>query len=341
MHVSRIAPPHLEENTQPSRAVRAFMRAENTRLEQVTGTQDFNQSTSHALNPQRPTSTRENLMLVCSDEEGTVRAQDDETDLGFRGFGRMGFPLTEDKHTAVALFTFVDGFDQAVFTALLEKMKQLCELRNRNILSVWMVMAAGGIDDDPRSHALREAGFELGSTEQMSILHVPETAQLMLPDGIKAISFEGFIPPEEYVDSFLEIMAIADVDVPSAVEHEAAEWTRERLDEAAAHHARTGRTCLNMLLIDDSGVAAFSFLTIDPRAPQCAQQELTVVHRRARGRGLGMLVKQALWQELSSRFPTVKRVSTFNALTNTGMLTINEKLGMKPVALETSWQLRL
>lgn len=341
MKVSVIAPPHLEDNTNPSLAIRTAVEADNALLGYLTGTDDFNETEKNQLNAMRPASVRENFMLACSEQEGTVRAQDDETDLRFRGFGYISFPLKEDKHTASAMFTFVDDYDEAVFVALLDQMKQMCAERGRTLLSVWMVMAPDGAETDPRADSLRAAGFEQGITEQMSILDVDKVTEAKLPDGLQAVAFEGYVPPEEHLDSFLEIMAIADTDIPSSVKHEAADWSRERLEEVERHHARNGRTCLNMLLVDTDGVAAFSYLIIDPDTPKCAEQELTVVHRRARRKGYGMLVKQALWQELAARFPNVERVSTYNATTNTGMLAINEKLGMKPVSVETSWQLKL
>lgn len=41
------------------------------------------------------------------------------------------------------------------------------------------------------------------------------------------------MPPTDLIDSFLEIMTVADTDVPSAKPAPAREWTRERLGEGA------------------------------------------------------------------------------------------------------------
>ncbi|MDU3175656.1 MAG: hypothetical protein E6689_09595, partial [Corynebacterium striatum] len=115
------------------------------------------------------------------------------------------------------------------------------------------------------------------------------------------------------------------------------EWTEEMLQEAAKHHARSKTVTANAVLIDEEGIAALSVLLLDPSHPEVAKQELTITHRRARGRGWGMLVKQALWGEIAARYPRLKRVTTYNALSNERMLAINAKLGIEPKFWWTSW----
>lgn len=289
------------------------------------------------LNVLRPTSSRTHQLFAATRETGELRAQVDDTDLGFAGFVLQRLNHQERKTTSVAEFGFPGHFNADAFDALLSHAISRATDHGCTELLVYLTVHIDEQDTDPVSTALANAGFELGVEEQMSVLTVGQSAAPQIPDGLSPVVYDGFVPPEEYLKSVGDILAIADEDMPTAGTVEAATWDRQRFEEKAANHARIGATTLNALLVDDKGVAAYSYLLIDGPGAEVAEQEITVTHRRARRRGLGSAVKAVLWQELATRHPQVKRVITYNALTNTGMLAINERLGMKPAAIEQTW----
>ena len=341
MHIISIAPPHLDTNEQASLAMRVNTEAHNALNEYLTGGTDFSVTVEQDINGLRANSQRENILLACTERPGELRAQDDETDLGFRGFAPVSFPLQSETHAVFAHFNYVDDFAPEVFETLLDGLKAAMADRNRTTLHVFMNITPIGLDDDPRCDLLRRAGFELGLVEQASELDLALAADPEVPAGLTPIYFEGYIPPEEHIDSFLDIMEISEADVPATDQPEPRTWTREMLEEAQEHHARLDTTAANALLVDGEGIVAFSYANLDPSIPEVVEQALTVVHRRARGKGLGMLIKQVLYRELKDRYPALKRVTTYNALNNERMLAVNEKLGLQPKFHQTTWKLAL
>ena len=339
MFVSRVAPPHLESNEQPSLAIRTNNEAFNALNSYLSGGEDFNRSLDQELATLRPNSQRENVLMACAEREGTVHAQKDETDLKFRGFAQLSFPLLSDTHVAHAVFNYVDDFAPEVFDSLLTATKDEMSQRQRTTLYVQMNIALDGLETDPRCELLRGAGFELGVVEQASELDLALAQDPEIPAGLRPVYFAGWMPPEEHIKSFLRIMEMSWEDVPATDEAEPQVWTREMIEELHAENARSTKDIANALLVDAEGIAAYSCATIDHDHPEAVSQQITFVHRRARGQGLGMLIKQVLYREVKDRFPDARRIVTFNALDNERMLAINEKLGLRPKFRETSWKL--
>lgn len=339
MNIVSIAPPHLAENIKPSLALRTCTEAHNALAEYLTRGTDFNIDSKRDLQGFRPNEYVETTVLAAIERPGELRAQDDETDLGFLGFAIVTRRLQEYKDMATVQFTFVDDFRPEVFDELLKDVKELCAADGRRTLACEMIFAADGLGYDPRADSLRDAGFELGVVEQMSILSMDNAPEPQLPAGVRVEVFEGYIPPVELVDSFLEIMGIADEDIPQSVPAEKADWTLERLQRAEEINAGDNKKVINAVLVDDEGITAFSYALLYAATPDVAEQEITVSHRRVRRQGHGKAVKAALWQAIADRFPGVDRVITYNATTNTPILAINDKLGMKPVSIDASWTL--
>ena len=340
MHVIQIAPPHLETNDSPSLALRVCHEADSALVGYLAGNDDFCESMDSLLNSLRPSPQRLSFLLAACEQEGQLRAQEDETDLGARGFLRVNMPLTGETTLAYLAPIFVDDYSEEVLDALLDAAAELMAQHGRTTITLDVDFAIGGLDDDPRAAAFTGHGFVLGIVEQACQLELAKAEPAQLPAGLRAEYFEGHLLPEhlsDHTDSFLEILSIADLDVPTAEGPIEREWTEEMLQEAAKHHARSKTVTANAVLIDEEGIAALSVLLLDPSHPEVAKQELTITHRRARGRGWGMLVKQALWGEIAARYPRLKRVTTYNALSNERMLAINAKLGIEPKFWWTSW----
>ena len=204
-----------------------------------------------------------------------------------------------------------------------------------------MNISTDGLETDPRCTLLRDAGFELGLVEQASELDLALVTDPVLPEGLKSVYFDGWMPPEEHIESFLRVMEKGWADVPSAEELEPQTWTRDMIEELHELNAKSTKSIANALLVDSEGIAAYSCATLEPDRLELVSQQFTFVDRRVRGHGLGMLIKKVLYRELKDRYPALKRVTTYNALNNERMLAVNEKLGLQPKFHQTTWKLAL
>lgn len=351
-----LTPPHLQDNVSPSLAVRIANAAYNARRTEIAGGPDFGRELTVELNMLRPNASRDvvRFAMVPADAAASaalpaaVPAQDDETDLGFVAFLDLLFPLLEDVETAYASFTFVPGAEcnfAAIFAALWEKMKAECAQRGRTAIEIEAFIAPDAVESDPLTRALADAGAELALVEQASSIEL-RTLPAGELTGLDAVTFPGIIPPEPYVDDILDFLTLAATDVPSAGEAEVPVWDRARLDDVAAHVARSGQDVVNLFLVDTDGrygpagrAVAFSTASRVPDTrPEIAQQGLTIVRPECRGHGLGRAVKFHLWAYLAENMPDITTVATTNALDNTAILAINRSLGMTPRAWETAWR---
>lgn len=69
------------------------------------------------------------------------------------------------------------------------------------------------------------------------------------------------------------------------------------------------------------------------------QQQLTAVHPKARGRGLGKWIKAAMLLHVRQIYPDAQWVATDNAGSNAPMLAINRKLGFKQYRIGSQYQI--
>lgn len=333
MPLTRISPAHLDTNDQPSTAIAAYVEAARAQSIALTGRDDFALSADRAVGTLRPNSQRRAELFALTERDGKLRAQDDDTDLGFRGFLAVIYPLDRRTDTVEAdVYPVADG----ALGELISSFATLAE--DRTTLSLWAKIPFGEpMDEHPHAQALRAEGYELALVEQAAELGIGTLGAPVIPAGLRAEFFTGIMPPTDLIDSFLEIMAVADTDVPSAEPAPAREWTRQMLEEAAAHHARRSATILNVVLADAAGVVAFTTANVDPERPAALEQGLTVTQRRARGQGLATLAKHVLAAEAKARYPELERITTFNALDNAAMLAVNNKIGLVPKFYETNW----
>jgi hypothetical protein len=85
------------------------------------------------------------------------------------------------------------------------------------------------------------------------------------------------------------------------------------------------------------GVAA---MAVDPEDPGWGHQVITAVTREHRGHRLGLLLKLAMLELLTTAEPQLERMETMNAAGNKHMIAVNDALGYVPSGTPfVSWQL--
>lgn len=156
--------------------------------------------------------------------------------------------------------------------------------------------------------------------------------------GYSLVSWTGPVP-EERLDGVARLMEAMN-DAPWDYEDETwdAERVRTRINDRLA---RVGiRRYTVAAVSDETGeLAAFSVLFVDPPHPEWGFQGDTGVLRHHRGHRLGMLVKTAMLEWLSTAEPQLRRIGTGNAASNSYMISINERLGFTVHAFARSHDL--
>lgn len=149
--------------------------------------------------------------------------------------------------------------------------------------------------------------------------------------------------PEPLIDGVLALYRQASVDVPTGgLDAAEVDWTRERLAAAARRVVNTNREVLSVVLSDEDGVIGISEITRFPGSvPDVAEQGITVIATRARGRGHGLNIKREVLCRAAAVLPGVRRVYTSNAVENTWMIEINRQLGWRVISGGSGWQLSL
>ena len=84
--------------------------------------------------------------------------------------------------------------------------------------------------------------------------------------------------------------------------------------------------------------AGYTQIKTQDLQPDLAWQWATAVHPAHRNKGLGRWLKAELILKVSTEYPDVARVDTFNAGSNEPMLAINQAMGFEVVQRSHVWQ---
>ena len=146
--------------------------------------------------------------------------------------------------------------------------------------------------------------------------------------------------PDEHVAQLAVLMSRMSTDAPMG----GLSFDEETWDAARVRHVEdTWKQAGNVSLVaaarhrESGELAAYSVLELAPGKPWLAEQDDTLVAAGHRGHRLGMLVKIANLRRLAD-YPSVQRVTTFNAAENDHMLAINVALGFRPAGWDGEWQ---
>lgn len=284
------------------------------------------------------------------------------------GRGWCQMPLKEDRDRAVVRAEVLEGFaHRGIGRLLLAAATEEAKRYSRTLLNSFTEHPAdfdagsdvvtpstgiGGVPARARSVAFaRAAGFELSQVERFSELVLGahsggwpalEVAATAASGDYEVLLWEG-VPAEHQAEMAL-LLARVSTDAPAGADAwEAAEWDAERVASleaqlsdastlplyAVARHRATGR------------LVAYTSLWIRSGKEDVADQDDTLVLPEHRGHSLGLLIKLANLRAYRERFPTARKIVTFNAEENQHMLAINEALGFQPAGYDGEWYRRL
>jgi GNAT superfamily N-acetyltransferase len=139
--------------------------------------------------------------------------------------------------------------------------------------------------------------------------------------------------PDEHVAGYAAVHGAMN-DAPRDPGNEAQVWDTKRVREQVdAPRALSGRHVYTVAAVEvaTGEMAAATEVEIDKENPEWGHQFLTAVARPHRGHRLGMLVKTAMLDWLTTAEPALARIVTGNAAVNGQMIAINEALGYEPL----------
>ena len=184
-------------------------------------------------------------------------------------------------------------------------------------------------------------GYELSNYEVMRHLPLPvpdETIQGWLDEAAPAhegYAIETFVDdvPDDLLPSLCVLLGQLAVDAPTgAVDFEEETMTPQRFAEMIATVEAMGRARFETVaLTPDRQVVAHSTLAVARGQSPVVYQWGTFVDRAHRGHRLGLATKAANLRAVQSFRDDLTLVTTQNAETNGYMVSINERMGFRPV----------
>ncbi len=225
--------------------------------------------------------------------------------------------------------------------ALAERLEQTAKDHGRTL-----VMADAKLPfDDRETHAYRRfaeaCGYELSNYEVVRHLALPVSDGLVqewideaAPQhaGYQIETFVNDVP-DDLVESLCVLLGQLAVDAPTgAVDFEEEVMTPERFAESTVTVKAMGRVRYETLaLTPDRLVVAQSTLSVPVSGSTHVYQWGTFVHRQHRGHKLGLATKAVNLRAVQAYRSDLTLITTQNAETNDFMVSINERMGFRPV----------
>ena len=193
-------------------------------------------------------------------------------------------------------------------------------------------------------HALGEARRTLDvsalDTELLSALTAEASTAAA---GYELVTWTGPCP-EHLLADYGDLKARMNTDAPmGGIDLEAEVWDEGRIREQEEMLVLQGRVMFTAAarVGTDGPLVAFTELVTTRHDPDSVFQWNTLVVREHRGHRLGLWVKAVNLARLPEHAPAARWVHTWNALENSPMVDINERLGFRVATVEGSWRLDL
>ncbi|MEU3454021.1 GNAT family N-acetyltransferase [Micromonospora sp. NPDC006766] len=182
----------------------------------------------------------------------------------------------------------------------------------------------------------------------VTALDRPRLATLLAEASAAAVGYRtvrwGDNTPQEYVADVAYLEGRMVVDAPLGD----LQWEQEQVDAARirgqerALDARGVRRYSTGAVHEASGrLVGWSMLSLAANTTSHAWQQTTIVDPDHRGHRLGLLTKIENLDHVRAHEPELRTIDTYNAAENAYMIAINERLGFRPVAGSTEWQLAI
>ena len=230
---------------------------------------------------------------------------------------------------------------QGIGRALVARLEEEARADGRGLIMTDSKLPFGQRDSHPYRRFAEACGYQLSNVEVVRHLALPvpddeieDWVAEAAPhhDGYTIETYVDGVP-DELVESLLVLLGQLAVDAPTGlVDFEEEALTPARFAEMLERENAMGRSRYETVALTPARqVAAQSTLSVPRDGGTEAFQWGTFVHRQHRGHKLGLAVKAVNLRALQASRDDLLLVTTQNAETNGYMISINERMGFRPV----------
>jgi GNAT superfamily N-acetyltransferase len=268
------------------------------------------------------------------------------------GIGLLDLPQRDNRHSmGIDVRVHPDHRRVGVGRSLVDCSVRLGRAEGRTVLNGFFEVPTECVASHPSGPFARSQGFEatlFGNRRHLALPVEPERLARLRRDVANARGTAEYRTmtfttpwPDEYLEDQCEMQRRMSTDQPSGdALNEEEVWDASRVAEGEELLAEQSMTKLVAVAqhIESGRLVAFSEIVVSELRPTEAWQWQTLVLAEYRGRRLGLAVKMANLDFLSTVMPTARRVITGNAQENAPMIAVNDALGFEVVATGTFWQ---
>lgn len=248
--------------------------------------------------------------------------------------GCVVVPLLDNTEAAfLDVFVLPDHRRRGLGSAVLDALLDIARSHGR---AKAFAEAAWSVDDEGDSGRwFAEArGFELDIVDAVRELSLPaDPPTPAIPGGYVLESWRGPCP-DAWIEQYAELRRILTQEAPSGdsgLENE--HWDAARVRKEEADLARVGRQMQVVVArTADDELAGHTQLAFPSDGKEVYQWD-TLVRPVHRGHGLGVAMKAEAMRVSADLLAGRRRITTYNAATNTHMIAVNERLGFR----QTAW----
>lgn len=227
--------------------------------------------------------------------------------------------------------------------AMVERLEQLAKNDVRSLILADVNLPFDDREHHPYRQFAEACGYQLSNYEVSRVLDLPvpdDRIQEWIDEA--APRHEGYTiethvgsVPDDLVESLCTLIGQLAVDAPTgAVDFEEELITPQRYAEMVAATTAMGRVRYETVaLTPDRQVVAQSTLAMSLEQSTTVFQWGTFVHREHRGHKLGLATKAINLRAVQAARTDLTLVTTQNAETNNFMVSINERMGFRPIEI--------
>jgi GNAT superfamily N-acetyltransferase len=268
------------------------------------------------------------------------------------GAAILQLPQRDNRHASwLELRVLQNHRRRGVGRALLDDVERLVRADGRSVINSITDVPVAQQHSHPPDAFARSMGFVQSHAGHRRSLNLPiepgrlealrqEVAGVRGASDYRMFTFLGQWP-DAFIEDQCELERAMSTDQPLGDRQaEEEQWDAARVAEATAELTAQGMVSLSAAAqhAPSGRLVAYTRMVIAERRPTEAWQWATVVLHEHRGHRLGLAVKLANLDFLSSVLPTARHVITSNAAVNGPMIAVNDKLGFEIDAVGAFWQ---